>query len=530
MRTIVDGIRAGAGRTGTLAVLGGDGGIAASLPWSGVHERASRMAAHLAGAGIGRGCRVALLGDTSVDLVAAIQAVWLAGAAVTVLPPPTRGGANLRAIVADARPDLAVSADLAVSSNVWAAGTGVRVMALAELAAAGPTGPGADPAGPEPGDLAVLQYTSGSTRNPRGIPVTHAHLAANIAAIRAATDHEAIHPGRTFSWLPLYHDMGLIGFLTLPMACGCPLLLQSPAAFARRPAGWLEALSRYRITASGGPNFAYGLMAGPLAAGLDIALDSVRFLLTGGEPVDAATMARFAGAAARYGLDPRSITPGYGLAESTLAVTCPAPGLGARLDRVDPHALEHAGRAEPATHGRPLVRLGGPVPGTEVRITRAGRPLGPRLVGQIEVRGASVVGHYWGEAAPAPGRLAAHRRSRLPGRRRTRGLRPGEGRALRGRAQHLPAGRRGGRGRGAGCAAGWRRRLRRGGAGRRPAHPRGRGPGRRPGGGTPGGRRGRAQRGRVEAVRRPHPAGRPPATHLVGQAAPRRSPPALPVR
>ncbi len=395
MRTIVDAIQAYGQDTGKLAILGDDGAVAEELPWRAVHERATRMACVLADAGVARGSRVGLLGDTGMDLVAAIQAVWLTGAAVTVLPPPGRGGENLRAIAADARPHLIISdrgdagamplAELAKNANEH---TGRSTLDL-----------------PGPQDLAVLQYTSGSTRNPRGIPVTHGHLAANIDAIRAATNHEALHRGRALSWLPLYHDMGLIGFLALPMSCGCPLMLQSPAAFARRPGGWLQAMSRHRITASGAPNFAYGLVTRLLSAGMDIALDSVRFLLTGGEPVDPAAMRAFCAAAQPYGLDPGVIVPAYGLAEATLAVTFPPLGAGVRVDRVDAGALERDGLAVPDADGRALVRVGAPVAGTGLRVVdpRDGQPVGPRTVGRIELRGPSVVGHYWGEPAPPPG-------------------------------------------------------------------------------------------------------------------------------
>jgi fatty-acyl-CoA synthase len=143
-------------------------------------------------------------------------------------------------------------------------------------------------------------------------------------------------------------------------------------------------MSRYRVTASGAPNFAYALVTRLLAAGMDISLDSVRFLLSGGEPVDATTMAGFAAAAAAYGLDPGAIVPAYGLAESTLAVTFPPRGAGVRVHRIDPGH-------------RPFVKVGRPVPGTEIRIADAAP------VGRIEVRGPSVVGHYWGEPAPPAG-------------------------------------------------------------------------------------------------------------------------------
>jgi fatty-acyl-CoA synthase len=400
MRTVVDAITDQAAKgTGTLAVLDGSGEVAVSMPWSAVHERARRMSAVLARVGIGPGSRVGLLGDTGVDLVAALQAVWLCGAAVTVLPPPTRSGDNLTAIAADARLHLVV-AD--------AGPPGIEVMDLAELAAAARAAPAAVPVRPDPADLAVLQYTSGSTRDPSGVPVTHRHLAANLDAIKVATDHDASHPSLMLSWLPLYHDMGLIGFLALPMSCGCPLMLQPPSAFARYPAGWLEAISRHRITSTGGPNFVYALLTRLLATGLDVDLRSVRFLLTGGEPVDAAAMSSFVATAVRYGLDPGAVVPAYGMAESTLAISFSPRGAGLRVDRIDPGAFESAGKAVPVgpdDPARQLVRLGPPVPGTSLRIVdqRSGAPAGDRQVGHIEIRGASVVGHYRGDAVPPTG-------------------------------------------------------------------------------------------------------------------------------
>jgi fatty-acyl-CoA synthase len=405
MRTIVDAITAQDGGTGILSILDGDGAVAATLPWSAVHDRARRMATCLAGAGVGPGERVGVLADTGLDLVCAVQAGWLAGAAVTVLPPPTRRADSLAAIIADARPRLLLADPAAVPVLPRGPG-GPDLVTLPDLAAAARFVPPATVRAPDPAALAVLQYTSGSTRTPRGVPVTHAHLAANIDAIRAATGHEAQHPTRMLSWLPLYHDLGLIGFLALPMACGtCSLLLQSPAAFLRRPAGWLAAMSRHRATTSGAPNFAYELMTGALTAGLDVDLSPVRFLLTGGEPVDAAMMARFVAAAGARGLDPAAVVPAYGLAESTLGVTFSPPRQGLRADAVRARVLEQTGVAAPDPDGRRLVLLGRPVPGTTLHIAdrRTGAPLGERQVGRVEIRGPSVVGHYWGEPVPAPG-------------------------------------------------------------------------------------------------------------------------------
>ncbi|HEY0638437.1 MAG TPA: AMP-binding protein, partial [Pseudonocardiaceae bacterium] len=261
------------------------------------------------------------------------------------------------------------------------------------------------PRRPAPADLAVLQYTSGSTRSPRGVPVTHGHLAANLTAIREVIRHDELHPGPLLSWLPLYHDLGLVCFLALPMSCGCSLALASPDTFARRPSMWLAAAGRHGAVMTGAPNFAYALATRLLRADPSVRLDSVRRLVSGGEPIDAAVMAAFLAAAVPYGLDPRAVMAGYGLAEATLAVAVAPAGTGLRLDHVDPRELEVNGRAVPTPGGRPLARQGPPLRGFAVRITdrASGADLGERLVGRVEVRGPSVVGHYWGEPPPAPG-------------------------------------------------------------------------------------------------------------------------------
>jgi fatty-acyl-CoA synthase len=413
MHTVVDAITAHNGGAGTLTILGRDGGAATTRSWRALHDRARRMAAVLADAGVGRGTRVGLLGDTSADLVTALQASWLAGAAITVLAPPVGGRSDtLAAVVADAGLTLLVSDHHRSSPrhDIVTAHLPARVVTLPELVRRTDLARPVIPVRPEPDDLAILQYTSGSTRTPTGVPVTHGHLAANIAAIKVALDHDASHPSRMLSWLPLFHDMGLIAYLLLPMSCGCPLVLQSPAVFARRPVGWLEAMSRHRITMSGGPNFAFGLMARLLDAdfGPDLDLRSVRQLITGGEPIDAAVMEQFTAAAGRYGLDPSALTAAYGLAESTLAVSVSAPRAGLRVDEVDRDLLESYGRAEPARRGRAVLRLtrtGRPVQRTEVRIVdrHDGQPVGERIVGHVQVRGPSVVGHAWGQPPPPDG-------------------------------------------------------------------------------------------------------------------------------
>lgn len=407
VRTVVDAVVDRAGGTGTLTVL--RAGAPDVLPWRTLHERARRTATVLAGYGLRPGRRAGLVADTCLDLVTALQAVWLTGASVTLLPPSGRDGRRahhdyLGAVVADARLTLLLVDDDATGAALSGATT---VVPLASVTGAARPAPPAEPYRPAPADLAVLQYTSGSTRTPRGVPVTHAHLAANIDAIRIALDHDASHPGCTVSWLPLFHDMGLIAFLLLPMSCGCPLVLQPPTAFARRPVTWLDTMSRHRATMSGAPNFAFALMTRLLAAGLELDLHSMRCLISGGEPVDPAVMAGFAAAAGRYRLDPAALTPAYGLAEATLAATVSPLGSGVRTDRIDPVALENVARAVPVSgpRFRDLVRVGRPVPGTSVRVVdrHTGEPVGERSVGHVELAGPSVVGHYWGEPPPPAG-------------------------------------------------------------------------------------------------------------------------------
>lgn len=351
MRSIVEAIT-GSGATPHLLRAPGAGAVS----WREIHHHARSVGHALRRRGIGRGSRVGLPADTSLGVVTALQAVWLAGAAATLLPPspPHRDR-----IISDAE----LSAVLDPDNLPAEADTGEFVR-------------------PDPGDLAILQYTSGSTSRPRGVAVTHRNLAANLCAIETALNPGQGHPIRVMSWLPFYHDMGLIGFLCLPMARGWELVLQSPGSFAMRPKSWFETISRYQISVTGGPNFAFRMMTRLLETGLNADLSSLRFMLCGGEPIDAATMTAFMAAARPCGLDPAALVPAYGLAEATLAVTIASPGAGVRTDTRD---------------GRSHVRLGPPVPGTTVRITDldSGDTVPDRHVGLVEVSGPSVTTKGW---------------------------------------------------------------------------------------------------------------------------------------
>jgi acyl-CoA synthetase (AMP-forming)/AMP-acid ligase II len=248
---------------------------------------------------------------------------------------------------------------------------------------------GRDGLRPRGSDIAYLQYTSGSTGRPRGVVVRHDNLSANSEAIRQAFGHSRDSVG--VIWLPPFHDMGLVGGILQPLHVGFPVYLMSPQDFLRRPLTWLEAVSQFRATTSGGPNFAYEQCVTRISPsdvdGLDLSHWSVAF--TGAEPVSANTMDAFARRFAPAGFRKTSLTPCYGLAEATLIVTC-----------ADRTAAPHT--ASPATdvRGPGYVSCGPPVPGTKVAIVDeiTGRPCAEGGSGEIWVHGPGLAAGYWKQA------------------------------------------------------------------------------------------------------------------------------------
>jgi fatty-acyl-CoA synthase len=248
--------------------------------------------------------------------------------------------------------------------------------------------------------IAFLQYTSGSTGDPKGVTLTHANLLANIRSIVAGLE---VRPDDVVvSWLPLYHDMGLIGAWLAPLFFGVPVVVMSPLAFLARPARWLHAIDRHRGTLSPAPNFAYELCIRKIADqeldGLD--LSSWRAALNGAEPVQASTLERFAARFAPYGFRREAFLPVYGLAEASLAVSVPKVGAGYKVDRVEREALESEDRAIPAGSGDgtalEFVSAGKPLPNVEVRIVTAhGRSLDERVEGRLWFRGPSATSGYY---------------------------------------------------------------------------------------------------------------------------------------
>ena len=250
-------------------------------------------------------------------------------------------------------------------------------------------------------EIAFIQYTSGSTGSPKGVVVTHRNLVSNM---RASTEGARFGPGdRSLSWLPLYHDMGLVGGLLLGVYLGIETFVMPTKSFVGRPDAWLRAMSRFKATFSCAPNFAYSILARRLPAsaleGID--LSSWRLAFNGAEPIDLATLDEFAARFEPAGLSRESLFPVYGMAECTLAVSFPTPGAPVRRDVVDRDLLARAGRAVPVDVGSPtgvsFASVGCAVPGHTIRILdpNGAAEFPERQLGEIAVSGPSVSPHYF---------------------------------------------------------------------------------------------------------------------------------------
>jgi 1-acyl-sn-glycerol-3-phosphate acyltransferase len=251
-----------------------------------------------------------------------------------------------------------------------------------------------------PQDIALLQYTSGSTGNPKGVVLTHANLLVNIRAMGRAM---RVTPADIFvSWLPLYHDMGLIGAWMGSLTYGFKYPVMSPLSFLARPERWLRSIHRHGGTLSGGPNFCYELCLRRIQdadiEGLD--LSTWRFAFNGAEPVSPETINAFIKRFARFGFRPEAMAPVYGLAEATLGVGFSPPGRGVKIDRVDREIFTSGGRAVPVPQEHKdalsFVACGMPIPGHQIRVVDgSGRELPERAEGHIQFSGPSVTSGYY---------------------------------------------------------------------------------------------------------------------------------------
>ncbi|WP_321924604.1 AMP-binding protein [Paraburkholderia guartelaensis] len=387
-----------------------DNGTTTELTYAALFQRASHAANVLRSFGVDPGARVALMLPTGIDYFVAFAALMLCGAAPVPIYPPT----SLAQVEEHVARHASILANAGVSTLIASASLGpvahllrLKVPTLRQLVTSAALAPAQiDDNGQAPlvrtgtHDLALLQYTSGSTGEPKGVMLSHANLLSNI---RAMGERMLVQPGdRLVSWLPLYHDMGLIGAWLAPLYFGFPLVAMSPLAFLARPAVWLETISQHRATITAAPNFAYEWCARRVPerqlAGLD--LRSLRFAFCGSEPVNPATLRAFASRFAPFGFDAHAITPVYGLAENTLAVTFPTPSRGLRVDLVEREALSTLGEAVKTTRmdDDPLVFVacGYPLADTQLRIVDERRqPLAERRIGHIEFRGASATAGYY---------------------------------------------------------------------------------------------------------------------------------------
>jgi fatty-acyl-CoA synthase len=384
-------------RGGTITFVSGDH-EPVRVTWAQLHDDARAMAGALQVRGIGPGAHVALLAPTSRALVTAIQATWLAGATAVVLPLPMRMS-SIEEFVSQTRTRvrgadaalLVIDAELAPFLEPVPGDPPFAV--LQDLGTAPFSAPAIDP-----GSLAVLQFTSGSTALPKGVMLPHRTILANLdgAAVAARLDPE---DDVLVSWLPLYHDMGLIGLLTLPMITGTDLVLAAPQDFMASPSRWMQWLSDFGGTATAGPNFSYALAARALRRLDNLDLSRWRVALNGAEPIDPGTVGAFCEAGARHGMHPGAAFPAFGMAELAIAGTFPEPGAGLRVDTIDRTCLEHDRFAKECgpDDGRSFARLGRPVAGLEIRICAPGTSaeLADREIGELEFRGTSVTPGYY---------------------------------------------------------------------------------------------------------------------------------------
>jgi len=380
----------------------------APLSYGALHRGALQVGGVLQARGLAPGARVVLLFPTCPELILAFFGVLYAGGVpVPMYPPPSLGALKgyllrQRRLVEDARADVLIcDGRLGFVAQKLAAGLKRDLILL-------PWDRVEDEASTElaipalgPRDTALIQYTSGSTGRPKGVVVSHGALLANLEAAGRPMGYRP--DDRMNHWLPLYHDMGLIGMMLLPLAFAVPVWMMGPQDFLREPLLWLRSVSDGRATITVAPNFAYGYLLRrlgdqPLPDGLD--LSCVRVCYHGAEPISADLMDRFAARMAPVGFDPDCFMPVYGLAETSLIATCPDPDAPPTTHRVDRERLDREGLAVlagPTTATtRRLVGVGRAVIGTELMVVDdQGQPLPDHQQGHVVLRGASLSDGYF---------------------------------------------------------------------------------------------------------------------------------------
>ncbi len=377
------------------------------LSWRRLAEAADAVAAGLQHAGIRPRQTVALMLPTAPDYFGVYLGVLRAGAVPVPIYPPARASQledhvlRHAGILANAQVSMLVTVPEAalVARLLQARVPGLKHISSPDKLALAGARP--QPVAVHADDIAFIQYTSGSTGNPKGVALTHANLLANIRAMAQAAGATA--DDVFVSWLPLYHDMGLIGAWLAAMVVGFPSVVMSPLAFLARPQRWLQAIHRYGGTLSAAPNFAYELCLRRIAdadlAGID--LRSWRLAFNGAEAVRPETIQRFAERFARCGLRPEAMAPVYGLAEACVGLLFPPLGRTAPVDTIRRAPFVAERRALPAPAGDAtalrFVGCGRPLPGHEVRIVdEHGSAIdAERIEGRLEFRGPSATRGYY---------------------------------------------------------------------------------------------------------------------------------------
>lgn len=380
----------------------------ATFTYAQLDRRARAIAARLQATGVTDGQRALLLYQPGLDYVAAFMGCLYAGAvAVPAYPPDPfrmeRTFPRFHAIVTDstAAAVLTTSTILDLAGELFDEHPDLQPLQrlatddIPDDAADAWRAPAVDGS-----TLAFLQYTSGSTAQPKGVMLTHDNLLANLAMIHQGFGMVPDDIG--LIWLPPYHDMGLIGGILQPLYAGIPVVLMSPLDFLQRPLRWLRAVTRYRATVSGGPNFAYDLCARKVTDAQKATLDlsTWRVAFNGAEPVRRETLERFSRAFAPCGFRPEAFYPCYGLAEGTLIVSGGRRGQGARFARVKASALG-AGQALPVAdddpEGQAVVGCGAALGEERILIVdpETRRPLPDGQVGEVWVSGPNVAVGYW---------------------------------------------------------------------------------------------------------------------------------------
>ncbi|PZG14087.1 long-chain fatty acid--CoA ligase [Micromonospora craterilacus] len=380
--------------------------------WGQVHTAARRTAAALVESGLSGRQAIAILAGEPVDVARVVQATWLAGGSVTMLHQPTSRTElavwvedTVRVLrMIDARLVLLGAPFEAMAAILQERGIAYRMISDLDIDREFEIVPAAE------SDIALLQLTSGSTAEPKAVQISHGNLHANvsdtIAHIECGDDDVMV------TWLPLFHDMGMVGCLVVPMVSGFELVSITPLEFLRRPLLWAELMTEYGGTITAAPNFAYAILARQLArteAG-SLDLSRMRIAFNGAEPIDPASVQALTTAGARFGLRPTVTNCCYGAAESALVISLSPLGDPMVLDTVDALELEKNRRAVPVGGGhvgavRRLPLLGRAFPTVTVRvIDESGAELGDREVGRLQLRGESVTTGYLTEQGPVAAR------------------------------------------------------------------------------------------------------------------------------